>query len=166
MNKIRINELARQLEIPSHSILDMLAELGVTEKKTHSSSIEVEAAVKVREHFRAAAEAEVAAEQKAVAAIRKVIGVAAVHRANHGQSARHGLEHDVPARLAGTREDEYVSRGVVGWQFGLINKTREAYPAETQALNERLQLGLLRARAYNRKADGPPDRTHCSQSAN
>jgi len=40
MNKIRINELARQLEIPSHSILDMLPELGVTEKKTHSSSID------------------------------------------------------------------------------------------------------------------------------
>src|SRR5229473_3653661 len=40
MNKIRINELARQLEIPSHSILEMLPELGVTEKKTHSSSID------------------------------------------------------------------------------------------------------------------------------
>src|SRR5438477_4179395 len=40
MSKIRINELARQLEIPSHSILDMLPELGVTEKKTHSSSID------------------------------------------------------------------------------------------------------------------------------
>jgi translation initiation factor IF-2 len=40
MSKIRINELARQLEIPSHSLLEMLPELGVTEKKTHSSSID------------------------------------------------------------------------------------------------------------------------------
>jgi translation initiation factor IF-2 len=40
MSKIRINELARQLEIPSHEIIDMLPELGVTEKKTHSSSID------------------------------------------------------------------------------------------------------------------------------
>src|SRR5579862_8493714 len=40
MSKIRINELARQLEIPSHAIIDMLPELGVTEKKTHSSSID------------------------------------------------------------------------------------------------------------------------------
>ena len=40
MSKIRINELARQLEVPSHEILEMLPELGVTEKKTHSSSID------------------------------------------------------------------------------------------------------------------------------
>src|SRR5689334_7970661 len=40
MSKIRINELARQLEVPSHEILDMLPELGITEKKTHSSSID------------------------------------------------------------------------------------------------------------------------------
>jgi len=40
MSKIRINELARQLEVPSHSILEMLLELGVSEKKTHSSSID------------------------------------------------------------------------------------------------------------------------------
>jgi translation initiation factor IF-2 len=40
MTKIRINELARQLEVPSHAIIDMLPELGVSEKKTHSSSID------------------------------------------------------------------------------------------------------------------------------
>jgi translation initiation factor IF-2 len=40
MSKIRINELARQLEIPSHVIVEMLPEVGVTEKKTHSSSID------------------------------------------------------------------------------------------------------------------------------
>ena len=66
-NQIRINELARELEVKAKAIIDYLPEAGVTEKKTHSSSIEVEAAVKVREHFRAVAEAEVEAEQKAVA---------------------------------------------------------------------------------------------------
>ncbi len=66
-NQIRINELARELEVKAKAIIDYLPEAGVTEKKTHSSSIEVEAAVKVREHFRALAEAEAAAEQKAVA---------------------------------------------------------------------------------------------------
>src|SRR5437868_1452523 len=40
MTKIRINELARQLEVPSHAIIEMLPELGVSEKKTHSSSID------------------------------------------------------------------------------------------------------------------------------
>jgi translation initiation factor IF-2 len=66
-NQIRINELARELEVKAKAIIDYLPEAGVTEKKTHSSSIEVEAAVKVREHFRAVAEAETQAEQKAIA---------------------------------------------------------------------------------------------------
>ena len=52
-NQIRINELARELEVKAKAIIDYLPEAGVTEKKTHSSSIDVEAAVKVREHFRA-----------------------------------------------------------------------------------------------------------------
>ncbi|HET6142915.1 MAG TPA: translation initiation factor IF-2 [Candidatus Acidoferrales bacterium] len=66
-NQIRINELARELEVKAKAIIDYLPEAGVTEKKTHSSSIEVAAAVKVREHFRALANAEVEAEQKEVA---------------------------------------------------------------------------------------------------
>ena len=40
MKKIRINELARELEVKAHEILERLPELGVTEKKTHSSSID------------------------------------------------------------------------------------------------------------------------------
>ena len=54
MNKIRINELARQLEIPSHSILEMLPELGVTEKKTHSSSIDEPVAEMIRSRVQGA----------------------------------------------------------------------------------------------------------------
>ncbi len=48
MSKIRINELARQLELPSHEILEMLPGLGVTEKKTHSSSVDDHTAELVR----------------------------------------------------------------------------------------------------------------------
>src|ERR1700674_4711177 len=66
LNQIRINELARELEVKAKAIIDYLPEAGVTEKKTHSSSIEVAAAVRVREHFRALADAEAEAEQKAV----------------------------------------------------------------------------------------------------
>ncbi len=51
-SKIRINDLARELEVKSKAILDVLPEVGVTEKKTHSSSITVEEAEKVRAHFR------------------------------------------------------------------------------------------------------------------
>ncbi len=43
-NQIRINELARELEVKAKAIIDYLPEAGVTEKKTHSSSIEVEVA--------------------------------------------------------------------------------------------------------------------------
>ena len=48
MKKIRINELARELEVKAHEILERLPELGVTEKKTHSSSIDEDVAIKLR----------------------------------------------------------------------------------------------------------------------
>jgi translation initiation factor IF-2 len=49
--KIRINDLARELEVKSKQILDVLIKVGVTEKKTHSSSVEADEAEKVRKHF-------------------------------------------------------------------------------------------------------------------
>src|SRR4051812_6624799 len=52
MDKIRINDLARELEVKSKAILDVLTQVGVTEKKTHSSSISVDEAEKVKAHFR------------------------------------------------------------------------------------------------------------------
>ena len=51
MGKIRINELARELEVKAHEILDLLPELGVTEKKTHSSSVDEDTAIKLRRHY-------------------------------------------------------------------------------------------------------------------
>src|ERR1700739_4583193 len=51
MKKICINELARDLEIKANLILDLLPELGVTEKKTHSSSIDEDVAEKLRLRF-------------------------------------------------------------------------------------------------------------------
>src|SRR5215469_13650387 len=51
MSKVRINDLAREMEVKSRQILDVLAELGLGEGKTHSSSLEVDEAEKVRAHF-------------------------------------------------------------------------------------------------------------------
>ena len=51
MSKVRINDLARELEVKSKAILDVLPVVGVTEKKTHSSSIEADEAERVRKHF-------------------------------------------------------------------------------------------------------------------
>ncbi len=49
MRKIRINELARELEIKPQRVLEMLPEFGVTEKKTHSSSVDEDVAEKLRQ---------------------------------------------------------------------------------------------------------------------
>ncbi|MGA7442239.1 MAG: translation initiation factor IF-2 N-terminal domain-containing protein, partial [Candidatus Sulfotelmatobacter sp.] len=56
MSKVRINDLARELEVKSRAILDTLPLVGVTEKKTHSSSLEEHEAEKVRVYIRSAAE--------------------------------------------------------------------------------------------------------------
>jgi translation initiation factor IF-2 len=58
MSKVRINDLARELEVKSKAILDALPQVGVTEKKTHSSSIEDHEAEKVRAHIRGSAESQ------------------------------------------------------------------------------------------------------------
>src|SRR5512140_3440736 len=55
--KIRINDLARELEVKSRAILDVLPKVGVTEKKTHSSSIEFDEAERVKHYFAGQAEA-------------------------------------------------------------------------------------------------------------
>ncbi len=57
MSKIRINDLARELEVKSKEILDVLTTVGVTEKKTHSSSLEDHEADLVRRHLGGRSEA-------------------------------------------------------------------------------------------------------------
>ena len=52
MAKIRINELARELELKSDVVLEYLAELGIPDKRSSSSALDEELADKVREHFR------------------------------------------------------------------------------------------------------------------
>src|SRR5262252_3719742 len=69
MSKIRINDLARELEVKSKAILDVLAEVGVTEKKTHSSSLEDHEAEKVRRHFRGTGESHAATKASARAGL-------------------------------------------------------------------------------------------------
>src|ERR1700674_4996384 len=48
MSKIRINELARELEVKPNVLLELLPELGVADKKTHSSSLDDEIALELR----------------------------------------------------------------------------------------------------------------------
>ncbi len=51
MSKVRINDLARELEVKPRAILDILPQLGVDGIKTHSSSLELDEAEKVRARF-------------------------------------------------------------------------------------------------------------------
>jgi translation initiation factor IF-2 len=51
MGKIRINELARELEVKAHEILEKLPELGVADKKTHSSSLDDDVVYKLRRYY-------------------------------------------------------------------------------------------------------------------
>ncbi|HLV85550.1 MAG TPA: translation initiation factor IF-2 [Candidatus Sulfotelmatobacter sp.] len=70
MSKVRINDLARELEVKSKAILDVLPIVGVTEKKTHSSSLEEHEAEKVRVHIRGGSEAPASAAKSARPALR------------------------------------------------------------------------------------------------
>src|SRR5579862_8695478 len=65
MKKIRINELARELEVKAHEILERLPELGVTEKKTHSSSLDEDVAIKLRRLYGVEAPVEEPGEEAA-----------------------------------------------------------------------------------------------------
>ncbi len=65
MSKVRINDLARELEVKSRAILDTLPLVGVTEKKTHSSSLEEHEAEKVRVYIRSANESSSSAGKSA-----------------------------------------------------------------------------------------------------
>ena len=59
MGRIRINDLARELEVKSKAILETLPQIDFHEKKSHSSSLEDEIADKVRAHLTAAQEQKV-----------------------------------------------------------------------------------------------------------
>jgi translation initiation factor IF-2 len=52
MKKVRINDLAREMEVKSKVILDTLTAVGYTEHKTHSSAIEEDVAERVRRYLR------------------------------------------------------------------------------------------------------------------
>src|ERR1700728_3491391 len=59
-SQVRINELARELEVKAKAIIDLLPGFGVTEKKTHSSSIAVDVAEKARHALQGTSEPAVA----------------------------------------------------------------------------------------------------------
>jgi translation initiation factor IF-2 len=110
MKKIRINELARELEVKPGVILELLPELGVQEKKTHSSSIEEDVAAALRERLAGSA----TTEQKSQRA----------HGTNHHDSES-AVKQDVeaPAVAEGTTQEPH--RAEEAQQVPLKLPTRE-----------------------------------------
>jgi len=51
LEKIRINDLARELEVKSKAVIDYLPTIGINDKKSHSSSLDPDQAERVRKHF-------------------------------------------------------------------------------------------------------------------
>ncbi|MFQ5778803.1 MAG: translation initiation factor IF-2 [Terriglobia bacterium] len=94
MDQIRINLLARELEVKSRRILDYLPEIGVSDKKSHSSSVSDEIAEKVRAHFRALEDAEHEAARKEEQAKQA---------AQRAAAERTAAEHAAAARAAAER---------------------------------------------------------------
>ncbi len=78
--KIRINDLARELEVKSKEILDALAEIGIKEKKTHSSSIEDDEAERIRRHFSAKSGSASAREKAAPSEIKPKIDLSKISK--------------------------------------------------------------------------------------
>ncbi len=103
MSKVRINDLARELEVKSRQVLDVLAELGLAGGKTHSSSLEEHEADQVRSHFAHGARAAAATS-------------AAAARAHQGIAPKIDLSHiskpgDVlKAVLANKQKEEKEAR--------------------------------------------------------
>ena len=77
---MRINELAKELEVKAKAILDALPELGVTDKRTHSSSIEDDLAEKIRRHFSGKSSSAAATERSSAAEIKPKIDFSKVHK--------------------------------------------------------------------------------------
>src|ERR1044072_8988205 len=103
MKKIRINELARELEVKAHEILDKLPELGVSEKKTHSSSIDEDVAIKLRRFFGKAApngQHEVEDEEELPEAAEQVVTEEAAPAREERQEEPAVFEPAAPAEAA------------------------------------------------------------------
>src|SRR5271157_2283798 len=97
-SQVRINELARELEVKAKAIIDLLPGFGVTEKKTHSSSISVEAAEKVRHHLKGVADAEAAADAERAA--KEAAAKAALRRPGQHPPVAVPAKPGVPATAA------------------------------------------------------------------
>src|SRR5579884_3110176 len=99
MSKIRINELARQLEVKSREVIDKLHELGIAEKVTHSSSIDEDMADRLRRYYAGDTSA---ASKPSVSRNGSAVGVEEPQVSS--ETAERPQRREAPARSAGAQE--------------------------------------------------------------
>ena len=133
---MRINELARELEVKAKAILDYLAEMGIDDKRSHSSAIEDELAEKVKAHFQ-----EVAAEESSVPALE----------AEPAEVTLSDAEMPAAAKPASGVEEEAKAAPV---------RTTEAGRAPAAAVGARKAPPVEAALPPRRSVLRPPVRTH------
>jgi translation initiation factor IF-2 len=130
MGKIRINDLARELEVKSKAIIECLPELGFTEKKSHSSALDDDIADKVRAHFKAARKEEKVAEEKAEEKPAEKPGAVATAE----EKARPEAAPPAPQRLTRTiAEIKAAARKTVAPRVAPKPVARKVRPAEAAA---------------------------------
>ncbi|HTB20471.1 MAG TPA: translation initiation factor IF-2, partial [Bryobacteraceae bacterium] len=145
MSKIRINELARQLEVPSHAIIDMLPELGVSEKKTHSSSIDEPVAEIIRQRVQGGAGAAMRREADASVAVAEQEPVERHEQqpVRHEPAARHETpappEH--PTHAPRTPVPEFEPPATTSAQEAPVTPTEEPLRSKPAPLRPPLSAG-------------------------
>ncbi len=143
MKKIRINELARELEVKPGVILDLLAELGVQEKKTHSSSIDEDVALVLRD---------------------RLVDSDASLRTGSGTSNGHGSDHGDESNGADT---PYVQSGADASEESDRSNRDESSPLKTaDNLLEGERSAPPEVRSTARPSFQPPLRPAAASSAN
>jgi translation initiation factor IF-2 len=143
MGSIRINELARELEVKSRAVLDCLLKVGITEKKSHSSSLDDDAADKVRAYFRGGkTPAGAAAPKEAKSAPAKAASVPPQTKASAPAAPKESGKHAAPpaSRQSFTKsiaEIKAAARKTVAPRPAVRPAAEHAAPAAPTAPQER-----------------------------
>ena len=98
---MRINELARELEVKAKAILEYLAEIGIDDKRSHSSAIDEELAKKVTAHFQ-----RIGAEESSVPAVETEAAEAAPSAVETPAGAKPGTVVEQEAKASPVRTAE------------------------------------------------------------
>ena len=150
--KIRINELARELEVKPNIILDLLPELGVEEKKTHSSSIDEDVALAIKHKLAASSSGGSDRSEDEGGGT----AVAVEEFAEEEKYERPPVQRQPVAPSARVREQEAPREAV--------SATEE--PSTAASVKDESSAGTQASRDKDQETDTTPDENVAEQSSN